>query len=386
VRRSLKWSRAASGQVPVDIAEADFAVADPIREALITAVSHSDLGYPDFDSARGAPRRLAEVFADRMRSKFGVPASAERVEICAQVVQALCCAILAFSEPGDWILVHEPTYPPFLRAIGSLGRRSWIVPVPRDDAEEIPDPAALTPPGRLAIIVLCNPHNPTGHLFGDRQLAALATLAEKHQAVIFADEIHQDITYETNHRSIATIDNAIEQTIMFTSASKSFNIPGLRCAVGHFGSSSLHDRFRQLPWHLRSGAGTLGIEATIVAWSACTDWLDAFRHQLNLNRDLVSRAMAGSDCGYAEPQGTFFAWLDLRHAPYPTSASILKATNVALQDGTVFGQGYSGFARLNFAAPQDRLSDALSRVVRLMPISDGRQPPITRALTGGSQR
>lgn len=385
MRRSLKWSRAESGLIPADIAEADFAVAEPIRAALITAVARSDLGYPDFDSVRGSASRLAEVFAERMRSKFAVPASAGRVEVCAQVIQALCCAILAFSEPGDWVLVHEPTYPPFLRTIGSLGRRPWLVPVPGHDQEEIPDPAALTAPGRLAVIVLCNPHNPTGRLFSRRQLAALAALADRHRAVIFADEIHQDVTYETTHQSIAAIDNGIERTIVFTSASKGFNIPGLRCAVGHFGSSALQSRFRELPWHLRSGAGTLGIEATIVAWSQCTAWLDTFRHQLRRNRDLVSRALAGSDCGYAAPQATFFAWLDLHHIAPPVTASIAKSAKVRLQDGTVFGQGYSGFARLNFAMPEDRLGDVLSRVVHVLPHS-GHQPILTRALTGGSQR
>src|SRR5436309_1315138 len=128
-RRSLKWSRTRPGLLPADVAEADFAVAEPIREVLTSAITRSDLGYPDFDSAHGGPRRLAEVFADRMRSKFNVPVDPERVEVCAQIMQALCCVILAFSEPGDRILVHGPTYPPILRAIEHLNRRPVIVPV-----------------------------------------------------------------------------------------------------------------------------------------------------------------------------------------------------------------------------------------------------------------
>jgi cystathionine beta-lyase len=389
MRRSLKWSRAGPGLVPVDVAEADFAVAEPIREALVTAVTRSDLGYPDFDSARGGPQRLAEVFADRMRSKFDVPVDPGRVEVCAQIMQALCCAILAFSRPGDRILVHEPTYPPILHSIERLGRRAVLVPVAGDDSEEISAPEALMPAQRVAVIVLCNPHNPTGRMFGAGQLAALAALADRHGSVIFADEIHHDMTYERSHRSIAALDGAAERTIVFTSAAKSFNIPGLRCAVGHFGSSALLRRFRELPWHLRSGAGILGIEATIAAWSACELWLDAFRRQLCRNRELVSSAMLACDCGYTPPEATYFAWLDLRRTAARSDpiGHLRENQRVILQDGTVFGQRYAGFVRLNFAAPESRLGDVLYRLVQVLPpIGFGYQLLLTRALAGGTQR
>jgi cysteine-S-conjugate beta-lyase len=387
VRRSLKWSRAGPGLVPVDVAEADFAVAEPIREALVTAVIRSDLGYPDFDSARGGPQRLAEVFADRMRSKFDVLVDPGRVEVCAQVMQALCCAILAFSRPGDRVLVHEPTYPPILRSIESLGRRAMVVPVAGEVGEEIPAPEALMPAERIAVIVLCNPHNPTGRQFGAGQLAALAALAARHGSVIFADEIHHDMTYETSHRSIAALDGAAERTIVFTSAAKSFNIPGLRCAVGHFGSSALLRRFRELPWHLRSGAGILGIEATIAAWSACELWLDAFRRQLYRNRELVSNAILACDYGYTPPEATYFAWLDLRGTRSDPIGHLRKEQKMLLQDGTVFGPGYSGFARLNFATPESRLGDVLFRLVQILPaIGFDHRLLLIRALTGGTQR
>jgi cystathionine beta-lyase len=380
-RRSLKWSRAGPGLVPADVAEADFAVAEPIREVLVTAVTRSDLGYPDFDSARGGPQRLADIFADRMRNRFDVPAEPERVEVCAQVVQALCCVILAFSEPGDLVLVHEPTYPPILGAIEHLNRRPMVIPVTFEDSEEILGSVASVLAERVAIIVLCNPHNPTGRVFGVGQLTALAALADQHRAVIFADEIHHDMTYETPHRSIAALDDAAERTIVFTSAAKSFNIPGLRCAVGHFGSPVLQRRFQELPWHMRSGAGILGIEATIVAWSVCEPWLDAFRRQLHRNRDLVSGVMWANDCVYTPPEATYFAWINLRDTTgHSNPVGFLRETKkVILQGGTVFGQGYSGFARLNFAVPESRLSDVLSRVVQILSSAgSSHQLPLTR--------
>ena len=389
MRRSLKWSRAGPGVVPADVAEADFVVAEPIRDTLIGAVARSDLGYPDFDSPRGGAQQLAGVFAQRLRSKFGVSADPGRVEICAQVMQAMCCVILAFSEAGDHVLVHEPTYPPILQAIERLHRRTAMVPVASEDSEEFQEPAGLAPGARIAVIVLCNPHNPTGKLFGPGQLAGLAALAERHGSVIFADEIHHDMTYETSHRSIAALDAAAERTIVFTSAAKSFNIPGLRCAVGHFGSSALWARFRELPWHLRSGAGILGIEATIAAWSACEPWLDSFRRQLSRNRDLVSKTISASHCGYSPPEATYFAWIDLRGTAVHSDpfGYLSKEQKVVVQDGSVFGQGYSGFIRLNFAVPESRLRDILTGVVQVLPPSGfGHQSPVIRALPGGIQQ
>jgi len=364
-RQSLKWNRARPGTVPADIAEADFAVAKPILQVLTAAVAHSDLGYPDFDSDRGGPQRLGEVFADRMHNKFNVPADPRRVEVCAQIMQALCCVILVYSQPGDLILVHEPTYPPMARAIGDLNRRPIAVPVPDRDSGDYAELLESVGSKRIAIIILCNPHNPTGRLFTASQLGALADLAERHESVIFADEIHHDLTYETPHLSIAAIDSAASRSIVFTSAAKSFNIAGLRCAVGHFGSHKLLQEYRKLPWHLRSGASILGIEATIAAWSTCEPWLNEFRALLQRNRLLISEALAASKTIYTPPEATYFAWLDLKSiSGDPDPVHMLgEERNILLQNGASFGQGYSNFARLNFAVPERRLRTILSEIV-----------------------
>jgi bifunctional pyridoxal-dependent enzyme with beta-cystathionase and maltose regulon repressor activities len=361
---AVEQSEVLAGFSPADIAEADFAIAEPIREALSAAVADSDLGYPDFDSAHGGAQRLAAVYAHRMRIKFGMRAAPSRVEICAQIMQALCCVILAFSEPGDRVMVHTPAYPPIIRAIRRLGRRQVLVPIDRSADMVVRSRTAE----RIAVIVLCNPHNPTGKVLSRDQLTAMAELADQHNAVIFADEAYQDITYEQPHHAVASHDAAAERTITFTSAAKSFNIPGLRCAVGHFGSRSLHRRFLALPWHLRSGAGILGIEATIVAWSSCEPWLDSFRTQLKQNRQHVSQAILTTSCHYSEPQATYFAWFGLHDSGFSHTASFLgKAEKVLMQDGSVYGRGFSRFARLNFAVPGYRLDDILSGVVQILP-------------------
>ncbi|MEU0619179.1 MalY/PatB family protein [Streptomyces albogriseolus] len=360
----LKWGRAPGDVLPADIAELDFAVAPPIRAALSASVDRSALGYPDYEA--GAPVRLAELFAERTRRSGGWRPQARAVEICAQITQALCCVILAFTRSGDEVLVHSPTYPPFLEAIRSLGRRPLLLPVGNvgDDAVKAAW-AGAERARRLRLILLCQPHNPTGHVFDLATLEALADLAEHRDAVVFTDEIHAEIVYDgTQCPSIASVRGAAARTVLFTSAAKSFNIAGLRCAVGHFGSDELHARFRTLPWHLRSGASALGIAATIAAWESCGSWLDQLREQLSVNRIRLADFMSTFEqVRFTPPAATYLAWIDLRGAGLDFNACdvLLKAGKIALQPGSVFGASLDGFVRLNFGTSEARLEKLLQR-------------------------
>ncbi|MFI1920407.1 aminotransferase class I/II-fold pyridoxal phosphate-dependent enzyme [Nocardia sp. NPDC020380] len=365
-RHSLKWSRARADRIPMDVAEADFAIAEPIRMVLDSAVASSDLGYPDFDSPRGGPALLANVFATRLSTRYGVAVDPARVEICAQIMQALSCVLLAFSEPGDYVLTHRPTYPPILDIIVALGRRPVLIDAlsAGDRTMSVLDRPDL--PFPIRVVVLCQPHNPTGRIFDAAELESIAELAERHDAVIFADEIHQDLVYDVPHRSIAAIMQARARTILFTSAGKSFNIAGLRCAVGHFGSDLLQARFQALPWHLRSGASVLGIEATIAAWSRCDSWLDQFRDLLHRNRDLIVGTL--NDCpesglSVVTPESTYFAWIN--GGDTTGRRRVIDQATCATQPGSLFGEVFSGHFRLNFATSTERVLFALCELVSL---------------------
>lgn len=371
----LKWGRAPDDVVPADIAELDFAVAPPIRAALSAAVERSALGYPDYTA--GAPARLAELFADRTRRTGGWRPDARAVEVCAQIVQGLCCVILAFTRDGDEVLVHTPTYPPFLEAIRSLGRRPLLLPVGNigDDAVAAAW-AGVERARRLRLILLCQPHNPTGHVFDPATLEALAGLAARRDTVVFTDEVHAEIVYDgTECRSIASVREAAERTVVFTSAAKSFNIAGLRCAVGHFGSDELHTRFRTLPWHLRSGASTLGVAATIAAWESCGSWLDQLRAQLSINRARLADFISTFEqVQYTPPAATYLAWIDLRGAGVDCDARdvLMKAAKISVLPGSVFGASLGGFVRFNFGTSEARLEILLQRFGHALDACDGK--------------
>ena len=367
-RTSIKWSRVPPGVIAADIAELDFRAPEPVVSAVRRCADGSDLGYPDYSAGGpGTPARLAEVFCGRMQTRFGWTPDPARVETSGQIMQALCCAVLSYTNPGDTVLTHAPTYRPIAEAIRRLDRRCLTVQV--SDIRDVSDWTEATKEAgipRVPMVVLCHPHNPTGYVFDSNTLSVLAEFAERNDAVIFSDEIYQDLVYDpAGYRSTGAVAGLNQRTVMFTSAAKSFGIAGLRCAVGYFGSRRLHEDFCRLPWHLRSTASLPGINATIAAWSQCETWLDELRSRLAANREIVTDRLADiPSVRCVTPAATYSCWLDLSDtvAAADPREYLIRAARVSLQAGESFGAEYKGNARLNFGTAPERLAAMLDRL------------------------
>jgi len=363
-RTGLKWSRTPSGEIPCDIAELDFDVAEPVLDVVRSAVDRSDFGYPDYET--GTPVRLAEIFAERTHRRYGWRPDPARVEICAQIVQGLCCALLAYTELGDAVLVHEPTYPPFVEAIVGLGRR--CVPIPVADLRTADELAQAVAGQAPSLLVICQPHNPTGHVFDHRTLEVFGEYADRHDAVVFCDEIHQDLVHSPHrHVGAGAVAALAGRAVCFTSAAKSFNIPGLRCAVGHFGAGRLHDAFRRLPWHLRSGASITGIAATAAAWESGADWQADLDRQLLRNLDLLETLRG--HFSWRRPMATYLAWI---HAPEFAGMDRISALGVTVRcsPGNLFGLAYGDYVRLNFGTSPARLTIIIDTLIAALTTPD----------------
>lgn len=365
-RTSIKWARARRGQIPADIAELDFDLAPEIQTALQEATGRSDAGYPDFEI--GTPATLIDVFAERIRARFGWQPNPLRTEVCAQIVQALCCALLAYTEPGAPILVHQPTYPSYLNAIRAFGRQCVTIPI--DDLRDVADAydgiSRATEDRRIEMIVLCNPHNPTGRVLGARTLQVIGELADRENAIVFVDEVMQDLVHGGKRMaSPGATDPLRSRSVIFTSAAKSFNLGGMRCAVGHFGSTSLHSRYCSLPWHLRNGASQFGLIATLAAWQRGDTWLTALKTRLEENLLHLAEALAGMPTiRWRPPDAGFLSWIDFSEsvAALDPASHFRRRAGLILQPGQVFGSDYASFARLNFGTSAGRLDRVLQRL------------------------
>jgi cystathionine beta-lyase len=371
-RRTNKWHKFADDVLPAWVADMDFGVAPPVAEALARLARNQEYGYAAREGA------LAAAFSRRMQSRFNWetdPASAHPI---GDLVQASFSSVMAFSEPGDAIILQLPSYPPFMAAINDTGRRLIANPMRDSGARWMLDLAAYeaSPDPRARVLIFCHPQNPTGRAYTRAELEEVAAFAIRHDLIVVSDEIHADIVYPGNtHIPLASLSPEIAaRTITITSATKSFNIPALRCAVMYFGTPDLKARFfARIPSRLLGSPGVTGVDATIAAWDEGQNWLDEIMGQLKANRDWLVQTIGSELPGVALrlPEATYLAWLDCSALGLPTPAGqfFLDKARVGLNAGESFGAAYANFARLNFASPAPvlrevvgRMSDAVRRI------------------------
>lgn len=365
-KRGMKWSRYGDDVIPAWVADMDFPVAEPIREALRKLIAEEDLGYPALD----APARLLRTFAEWVHARHGWQIDpADAIPVC-DVVQLMHAIILSFTEPGDGAIVQTPIYPPFLSSLSANGRRLDENPLVRGQSRYEIDFDRLEQgiDKRTRLLMLCNPHNPSGRAFTEPELRALAAIAIEHDLIVMADEIHMDLVYpEAKHIPFASLGPDIgARTITLTSATKGFNIAGTRCAVAHFGSPALRRRFEKINLRLLGSPSAFGMIAAETAWRECDAWHDAVLRQLDENRRFVAEFIDANlpGIGYLMPEATYLAWLDCGALNLPDTPAkfFLDKGRVALSPGSDFSSYSKGYVRLNFATPPDILRQILTRM------------------------
>jgi cystathionine beta-lyase len=364
----IKWRLYGEDVLPAWVADMDFPVAAPIQRALHELVRKSDLGYHQVPLSP----QLREVLVSRMAERFSWTVDPRRIRPLVNVVQGLDAPVMLHSQPGDGVVVMTPIYPPFLAAVEKSGRHLVENPLVRGanryDIDFDRLDASIEPNTRL--LLLCNPHNPTGRVFERAELAALGEIAVRHELVVVSDEIHSDLTYPGHcHIPIASLGPEIEaRTITITSATKAFNIAGLPTAFAIFGSDDLQKPFRELPPHLLGHCGILADAASISAWTEGQPWLDEVMAYLLENRARVAEFLERElpEIRFLSPEATYLAWLDCRELGLPSDPRefFLEQAKVALSPGPDFGTPGQGFVRLNFATSKTILTEILERMAK----------------------
>ncbi len=370
-QRNSKWSKYGPDVLPAWVAEMDFACAEPIQQAVRRIVDARDYGYP-MRNGEKAGLAVATAFAARMKDRFAWEVDPGLVLPLADLVQGTYAPVMAFSEPGDGVVLQVPNYPPFRDVIQTTGRK--LIPLwMRDDGTRfVCDTAEIADAidARTRIFVLCNPQNPTGRVFARAELQAMARFAIDRDLTVISDEIHSDLVYPGHqHIPFASLGPEIaERTVTITSPTKSFNIPGLRCAVLHFGSARLRERFLQrIPARLMGDPNAVGVDATVAAWAQGQPWLDAVVAHLLRVRDRLVDTLRSEvpEIRCIAPEGTFLAWLDCTKLGLNTSAYDFfhDKARIAFSPGENFDPTCAQFVRFNFATSMPILEKILDRMV-----------------------
>jgi cystathionine beta-lyase len=367
-RRGIKWHRYPDDVLPAWVADMDFTVPEPVQRAILGVVEQSDYGYPGRAHGEG----VEAAFADRMHDRFGWRPDPALILPVADLIQAIVAAITAFSAPGDGVVVQTPIYPPFLGSIESTGRRPMLNPLVDDGSRLVVDEDGLrrAVDKRTRVLLLCNPHNPSGRVLEREELEAIGRVAVEHGMVVVSDEIHCDLVYPgRRHLPLAALGGEVgARTVTINSATKGFNIAGLRCGVMHFGSEALRARFRlAIPDRLLGAVNVVGVDATAAAWRHGQRWLDQVMVRLQANRDRVAAWAARETPAvrHHPPEATYLGWLDFRGLSLPCASPhefFLERARVGLSAGADFGPGAETCVRLNFATSPEILEEILARM------------------------
>jgi len=367
-RPGVKWAAAAPGVLPCWVADMDFPAPAPVREALVRLAAGADLGYP----GPAALALLEERFVARMASRYGWAPAGGQLRAFSDMVQATAVLIDASSSAGDGVLLFTPAYPPFLGVLEAMGRRLLCVPAVDDGRGWSFDmEAAAAAAAQARVLLLVNPHNPTGRMLTRSELETVGGLAERHDLVVISDEIHADLAMTgVTHIPFASLSSQLAaRTVTLYSASKSYNLGGMCCAIAHLGHAPVARRLAEAPSQLFGHVGIAALATTLAAWSPDGDaWLERCLGRLRANRQLLGDWLEGAGAaagvlGYP-PEGTYLSWLDFRSAGLGEDPASWLADNarVILNRGPTFGPGGAGFARLNFATTPGILNQILGRV------------------------
>lgn len=367
-RRTVKW-RAVEGDVLAAwVAEMDFAVAEPVREAVLDAVGREDFGYPDDDANTGLP----EAFAAYATRTWDWQVDPSRVGLLPDVVRGVELALEAFSPEGSGVVVPVPSYPPFFDVVARSGRP--LVPVPLTTTE-VPGDRPILDIDAIAraladgarTVLLCNPYNPVGRVFTRPELLELAGVVDFYGGRVIADEIHAPLVMPGEvHVPYASIHpSAAAHSVTVTSASKAWNLAGLKCAQIVLGDARTAAAWWALPGIARNGATTLGIAAQIAAYDDGGAWLADTVAYLDGNRRAFADAVAARMplLTHRMPEGTYLAWVDCRALGLTDPAAFfLEKGRVALYDGRRFGEIGEGFVRVNLATSRTILDEITARM------------------------
>ncbi|WP_104086817.1 MalY/PatB family protein [Arthrobacter sp. GMC3] len=361
---SLKWTRFGQ-QLPAWVAEMDFGMAGPVTDALQDAVGRGLVGYlPDhLMTAMGSACRNFML----ARHSWDVPA--DWIRPVADVLTALECTVNHFSAPNAKIVVLTPAYMPFLELPPIYGRELVEVPMIAAAASWELDfdalDAALSGGG---LLVLCNPHNPVGKVYSRAELLRISEIVARSGARVFSDEIHAPLVYDGGtHVPYASVSAVVaSHTVSATSASKAWNLAGLKAAQMIFSNAADREHWAGVSHFVEHGASTLGVVANIAAYSNGGPWLAQVLDYLDGSRQLLAELVATHLPGarVLVPEGTYLAFIDCSALRLGGSLADFFHENagVALVDGAACGEPGKGFVRLNFATPRPLLREILEKM------------------------
>jgi len=372
-RGTEKWSTHGPEVLAAWVAEMDFPTAPAVKQAAAEAVEREAFGYPLADARTELPSATAEWLSAR----FGWEVDPARVHLLPDVLKGVQLAVEHFTPDRSAIALPTPAYMPFFE-IPRVTRRP-VVEIPM--GRELPlDGIEAALAGGAGCVILCNPCNPLGLSYSREELEELAAVVERHRARVVADEIHAPLTYPgSSHVPYASVSPAAAgHSITLVSASKAWNLPGLKCAQAVITNAVDEERWGSLSELDTHGASTVGIAASVAAYRHGRGWLDEVVAYLDANRRLLAELLADRlpAVAYRPPDATYLAWLDCRGLELGEEPAgfFLREARVAASPGSIFRGHGPGHIRFNFATSSSLMTAMVEAMAQAVSRPRGRRP------------
>ncbi|ALV92461.1 bifunctional beta-cystathionase/maltose regulon regulatory protein [Pantoea rodasii] len=353
--------------LPFTISDMDFATAPCILDALQQRVAHGVFGY-----SRWQHDDFLAALQHWMQRRFSTTVAAESLVYGPSVIYMVAQMLRHWTQPGDEVLIHTPAYDAFYNTINGNQRRVLELPLQRQGNSWLCDMAqleTLLARPQCKVMLLCSPHNPTGKVWQKAELQQMSSLCERYGVKVISDEIHMDMVLGSE-RHTPWSEVAQSGWALFTSASKSFNIPALTGAWGIIPDAT----DRQAWFHALkqqdglSSPAVMAVAATIAAYREGAPWLDALRDYLKQNMQHIALRLNGAfpDLDWQPPAATYLAWIDLNPLGIDEQAlqqQLIHHYKVAIMPGSTYGEASRGYLRLNAGCPRSKLDEGLDRLL-----------------------
>ena len=354
------------GLLPFTISDMDLESPEEIAEALVKRINHKIFGY-----SRWNHDDFKNSIENWYKKRFSCEINKDWIVYSPSVIYAVSKFVEMKSEKGDGVLINTPGYDGFFKMILGNERRIISSPLKNVNGKYEIDFEDFEKKCREAkIFLLCSPHNPVGKVWTEKELAKIIEICKKNNVFIISDEIHMDIVYNKKHIPIVSLGkDYLENIVLCTSASKTFNIPAFTGSYLFIPSEKSREDFLKIlkERDALSSPSILAVIATMTAYNECEYWVDELikytENNIRFVKEYLEKNISELFCEI--PDGSYFAWIDFSKLGISSEEFqkyLIDIGEVAVMPGLTYGEEGRYFLRLNVACSIKKVEDGLKRI------------------------
>jgi len=364
IRRMLELSAGMKNVIHLEQGEPDFKTPEHIVEAATNAAEKGFTHYTEVDGTL----ELRQAIAEKLEKDNGIDADPQtEITVTSGSQEAMLIAALGFLNPGDEALILDPYYPAYFE--DTLLAEAKPVPVSLEEKENYKISAGSLErkiTRRTKMIWMCNPSNPTGHVFTKQDLEIIAEAAQRHDLTVFADEIYEKIVYDNVQQiSIGSLPRMKDRTITVNGFSKAYAMTGWRIGYAAAGKK-LSAILRKLHYYAVLCPNAISQKAALAALTGSQDCVHQMVTEYNTRRKLMLRELDKTrSVAYVRPNGAFYVFPNFSNfekSDEVFASDLLKEAGVATAPGSGFGKVGEGHLRMSYSISYEQLEEAMNRI------------------------